>query len=118
MADLKSELTRVDAARMVQPAKPRGILRLDRSPSWERRPKGAAPPPSFFVREFTMGDGRRITIDKRAVAFVCEGNAGAEGKPATIVAFRAAGAKPVPVRESYDDVKSWWLATEVRSNDH
>jgi hypothetical protein len=122
MPDLKSELTRVgDAVRVVQPPKPgdllaRGKLRLpsDR-PSWERRPK-RPPPPSFFVRELTMCDGRRITIDKRGIGFVCEGNAGADGKAATIVAFRT-NARPVPVREAYDDVVTWWRGPAADKGD-
>jgi hypothetical protein len=120
MPDLQSELARAGAVRVVQPPKPedlppRGTLRLQSNrPSWERRPK-RPPPLSFFVRELTMCDGRRITIDKRAVAFVCEGNAGADGKAATIVAFRT-NAKPVPVREAYDDVTAWWRGSEAAGN--
>jgi hypothetical protein len=111
MDDLRTAL--VDAG--VKPADPpprQAPLRLPPKPSWERRPKDGPPPPSFFVKEWTMGDGRRIAIDKRSVAFVCEGNAGAEGKPATIVAFRAHAAKPVPLREPYADVVAWWLGDD------
>ena len=65
-------------------------------------------PHTFFMRELTMLDGRKILVDKRAIAFVCQGKPEEfEGKPATIVAWKT-WAKAVPVAEGYDDLKSWW----------
>jgi len=61
-----------------------------------------------FLRELTMHDGRKITVDKRCIAFLCEGKpADFGGQPAVIVGFKTL-AKAVPVREAYDDVKAWW----------
>jgi hypothetical protein len=80
-----------------------------RSP--ERREPNRSRPPiplATFLRELTMPDGRKITIDKRNIGMICEAKAEEfEGKQATIVAFRF-WAKPVPVIEAYHDLKAWW----------
>jgi hypothetical protein len=77
-----------------------------------RRYDGAAKSPQVphtaFLRELTMPDGRKILIDKRAIAFFCEGKSEEfSGKKVTIVAFKG-WAKPVPVVEGYHDLKAWW----------
>jgi hypothetical protein len=63
-----------------------------------------------FLRELTMVDGRKIFVDKRALAFLAEGKPGDfNGKKATIVAFKS-WTKGVPVVEGYNDLKAWWLS--------
>src|SRR5262245_1978393 len=64
---------------------------------------------THFMRELTMCDGRKLTIDRRSVAMICEGKPEKfDGKKVTIVGFRIPGASPVPVIESYDDLQKWW----------
>lgn len=78
----------------------------------ERRYNHTGPrtPHTVHLREFTLCDGRRALIDRRAVAFLCEGRAEEfGGEPATIVAFRTV-AKPFPVRAAYDEMTRWWRA--------
>jgi hypothetical protein len=66
-------------------------------------------PHTAFMRELTMADGRKLTIDRRSVAMLCEGKPEKfEGRKVTIVGFRIPGAAPVPVQEGYHDLKSWW----------
>ncbi|HET9533862.1 MAG TPA: hypothetical protein VFP43_00730 [Mesorhizobium sp.] len=49
-------------------------------------------------------DGRKIVIDKRAVAFVCERK---EPGKHCIVAFKS-GASGIPIAATYDDLVKWW----------
>jgi hypothetical protein len=103
MADLKTALLEAGSARPAYPPPRQAPLRLPMKP----RPGGIAE----HVRELTMCDGRRVMCDRRSISFICEGNAGADGTPATIVAWRTF-AKPVPVREAYADVVAWWLGDD------
>lgn len=58
------------------------------------------------VREFQMADGRPIHIDRRVIAFVCQSK---DDPQHTIIAFKLAGARPVPVVSDCAGVASWWL---------
>jgi hypothetical protein len=75
----------------------------------ERRFDRPKAPHTAFMRELTMCDGRKLTIDLRSIAMIVEGKPEKfEGKKVTIVGFRIPGASPVPVIEGYNDLKSWW----------
>lgn len=83
----------------------------------ERRhdPKRAKTPHTIHLREWNMPDGRKLLVDRRAVAFICEGKPEeVPGKVTTIVAFRTL-TKACPVLAPYDAVKAWWLGTPPRS---
>jgi hypothetical protein len=76
---------------------------------FERRFDRPRVPHTAYMRELTMADGRKLTIDRRSVAMIVEGKPEKfEGKKVTIVGFRIPGASPVPVQEGYHDLKSWW----------
>ena len=46
-------------------------------------------PHTIHMREFTMPDGRKLLLDRRAVAFLCESKpAEFPGMEVTIIAFR------------------------------
>jgi len=69
----------------------------------DHRPK--PPPISTFVREFNFpGSDRRIAVDKRAIAFVCEDK---DRDSVCVIAFKTQ-AKACPVAASYRDVLAWW----------
>jgi hypothetical protein len=72
-----------------------------------RSPRSKAPPIGFFVRSFTMPDGREIVIDKRSIAFATPH----KEAPATqtIVAV-GAPVRAVPVVAPLTAVLDWWLA--------
>jgi hypothetical protein len=66
-------------------------------------------PHTTFMRELTMADGRKLTVDRRSVAMLCEADPQKfNGRKISIVGFRIPGANPVPVQEGYHDLKSWW----------
>jgi hypothetical protein len=66
-------------------------------------------PITVHLRELTMGDGRKITIDRRSIGMICEADPNKHnGAKLTIVAFRLPATNPVPVREPYADLKAWW----------
>ena len=65
-------------------------------------------PHTVHLRELTLLDGRRMLLDRRSVAFVCQGKPEEfNGKNVCIVAFKG-WAKPIPVIEGYHDIKAWW----------
>jgi hypothetical protein len=75
----------------------------------DRRFERPRMPHTAFLRELEMPDGRKAYIDKRSIAFLCEAKPGDfDGKKVCIVAFRASGAKLIPVVETNADLKSWW----------
>ena len=62
-----------------------------------------------FLRELTLADGRKLTLDRRSVAMLCEGDPNKfNGRKITIIGLRIPAAAPVPVQEAYDDLKNWW----------
>jgi hypothetical protein len=64
------------------------------------------------VRSLTMLDGsREITIDRRCIGFLCPVKDAPD--TATVVGLRLAGAKPVPVRTPYAELKKWWLGLDA-----
>ena len=63
---------------------------------------------SVHLRELEMPDGRKILVDRHAIAFVCEGKPkDFGGKRVTIVGFKTQ-ARPCPVTAGYYDIKAWW----------
>jgi hypothetical protein len=59
-----------------------------------------------FLRELTMPDGRKVTVDKRHVAFICEATKGENGAKAIIGARSMRSG--VPVVDGYHDLVDWW----------
>ena len=82
---------------------PAPVRPLERRYDRDKRPYV---PHTAFLRELTMPDGRKVMVDKRHVAFICEASKGENGAKAII------GAKSmrsgVPVVEGYDDLTNWW----------
>src|SRR5262245_12485744 len=79
-------------------------------PSERREQSRDAPkvPHTAHLRELEMADGRKLLLDRRSIAFLCEGKPEEfGGKPATIVGFKTM-AKACPVRSDYHDLKAWW----------
>ena len=62
-------------------------------------------PHTAHLKEFSMVDGRKILIDRRAVAFVCQRKEAPDAH--CIVAFKS-GSSGVPVAATYTDLKAWW----------
>ena len=54
-------------------------------------------PFTAHLRELNLPDGRKLLLDRRAIAFLCE------GKPEEF-----AGKIACPVTGGYQDLKSWW----------
>jgi hypothetical protein len=79
-----------------------------RSPPHEtERPRT---PHTVHQRELTMVDGRKLLLDRRCIAFLCEAKPDEfGGKKVTIVAFKTM-AKACPVTPEYSDLKAWWRA--------
>src|SRR5262245_57926548 len=71
-------------------------------------------PHTIHLRELNMPDGRKITVDRRALAFICEANSDGS-KAQTIVAFRSQ-VKGVPVTEAYEVLRDWWAGPGSRAN--
>jgi len=88
-----------------------------------RRQSGHGPsrpriPHTAHLREFEMPDGRKLLIDRRSIGFLCEGKPEEfGGKGVTIVAFRG-WAKPIPVVESYAELKRWWRNDAEKGEKH
>jgi hypothetical protein len=66
-----------------------------------------------------MADGRKLILDRRCIAFLCEAKPEEfGGKKVTIVAFKTM-TKACPVVAGYHDLKAWWRcdgnAKEVRT---
>lgn len=75
---------------------------------YEGKPKKPHVPHTVHLRELLMPDGRRLLLDRRSIAFLCEAKPEEfGGKEVTIVAFKTP-AKPCPVVEGYHDLKTWW----------
>lgn len=77
-----------------------------------RRQDDARPrvPHTAHLRELELPDGRKLLLDRRSIAFLCQGKPEEfAGKTVTIVGFRTL-AKAVPVLASYEDLKAWWRA--------
>ena len=65
-------------------------------------------PHTVHMRELEMPDGRKLLLDRRSIAFLCQAKPEEfGGKDMTIVAFKTL-AKACPVTATYDDLKSWW----------
>ena len=83
---------------------------------YEGKPKPPKEPHTVHLRELLMPDGRRLLLDRRSIAFLCEGKAEEfGGNQVTIVAFKTA-AKACPVTTPYDDLVAWWRADAPASN--
>lgn len=70
------------------------------------RPKRPYVPHTAFMRELRMPDGRKVTVDKRHVTFICEAAKGESGAKAIIGARSMKSG--VPVIEGYHDLVDWW----------
>ncbi len=70
------------------------------------RPKRPYVPHTAFLRELTMPDGRKVMVDKRHVAFICEATNDESGAKAIIGARSMRSG--VPVVEGYHDLVDWW----------
>jgi len=62
------------------------------------------------LREFSFPDGRKLLVDRRALAFITPVK---DDNRLTLIGFRTL-AKPCPVNCSYDDVKAWWFGEMAR----
>jgi hypothetical protein len=73
-------------------------------------------PHTAHMRELEMADGRKLLLDRRAIAFLCQGKPEEfGGKQVTIVAFKTQ-ARACPVTAGYDDLKNWWHGSKAVSN--
>lgn len=71
---------------------------------------------SVFLRMLEMPDGRKLMLDKRAIAFLCEGKPEEfGGKRVTIVAFKT-NAKACPVTAGFHDLAAWWKGDAPAGN--
>jgi hypothetical protein len=60
------------------------------------------------LRELALADGRKLLLDRRCLAFLCQGKPeDFGGKEVTIVGFKTM-AKACPVLASYADLRNWW----------
>ncbi|HEY7084250.1 MAG TPA: hypothetical protein VH519_05485 [Hyphomicrobiaceae bacterium] len=84
------------------PRSPRPLLRHSERPNIPRIPY------TTYLRELTLPDGRKMTVDKRNIGFLCQGKVEEFGGKAVVIIGWRGWAKPVPVVEAYDDVKGWW----------
>ena len=65
-------------------------------------------PFTAHLRELRLPDGRKLLLDRRAIAFLCEGKPEEfAGKVVTVVGFKTM-AKACPVRAGYQELKAWW----------
>jgi hypothetical protein len=79
------------------------------------RPKRSYVPHTAFLRELTMPDGRKVTVDKRHVAFVCEASKGENGAKSIIGARSMKSG--VAVVEGYHDLVDWWRRSVGAGNE-
>jgi len=88
-------------------------------PPFERRPARSdapRPPHTVHLRELTMPDGRKLLLDRRSVAFLCQAKPEEYGgREVTIVAFKTP-AKPCPVVATYEDLRDWCRGPEAAGN--
>jgi len=69
---------------------------------------------AVHLRELTMPDGRKLLLDRRSIAFVCQAKPEEfGGKQVCIISFKA-WAKPIPVVDGYYELKTWGVATMQR----
>ena len=65
-------------------------------------------PFTAHLRELRLPDGRKLLLDRRAIAFLCEGKPEEfAGKAVTVIGFKTM-AKACPVTAGYQDLKAWW----------
>jgi hypothetical protein len=65
-------------------------------------------PHTVHLRELEMPDGRKLLLDRRSIAYLCQAKPEEfGGKDMTIVAFKTL-AKACPVTAGYDELKAWW----------
>ena len=65
-------------------------------------------PHTAHLRELNLHDGRKLLLDRRSIAFLCEGKLEEfAGKVVTVVGFKTM-AKACPVAAGYQDLKAWW----------
>ena len=85
----------------------------NKGPIVERKYTGKPKPPKVphttHMRELAMPDGRRLLLDRRSIAFICEAKEEEEfnGKKVTIVAFKTQ-ARACPVTTPFDELEAWW----------
>ena len=83
---------------------------------YDDKPKPPKVPHTVHLRELAMPDGRRLLLDRRSIAFLCEGKPeDFGGKQVSIIAFKTQ-ARACPVTASYDDLKSWWHGGKAAGN--
>ena len=85
-------------------------MTLQQSPRNIRRQDDAQPriPHTAHLRELALPDGCKLLLDRRAIAFLCEGKPEeVAGKQVTVVGFKTL-AKACPVTAGYQDLKAWW----------
>jgi hypothetical protein len=72
------------------------------------KPKKTLVPHTTHLRELQLPDGRRLLLDRRSIAFLCEGKSEEFGaREVTIVGFKSQ-AKAVPVTTPYSELVTWW----------
>jgi len=65
-------------------------------------------PHTAHLRELALVDGRKLLLDRRSLAFLCQAKPEEfGGKDVTIVGFKTL-AKACPVVASYAELKTWW----------
>jgi hypothetical protein len=65
-------------------------------------------PHTAHLRELELVDGRRLLLDRRSIAFLCQGKPEEfGGKQVTVVGFKTM-ARACPVTARYHDLKAWW----------
>ena len=65
-------------------------------------------PFTAHLRELRLPDGRKLLLDRRAIAFLCEGKPEEfAGKDVTVIGFKTQ-AKACPVTAGYEDLQAWW----------
>jgi hypothetical protein len=80
------------------------------------KPRPPMVPHTAHQRELLMPDGRRLLVDRRAIAFLAEGKPDEFGtKPVCIVGFKSQ-AKACPVTTPYDELATWWRAEAPETN--
>lgn len=70
---------------------------------------------AVHLREFEFPDGRKLMLDRRSIAFLCEGKPSEfAGKLVTVVGFKTQ-ARACPVTASYADIVAWWKGDSERA---
>jgi hypothetical protein len=109
MPDLKSELQRIAPRIVPAPSREDLVRQTPPPPATAQRPRPVDL--GSQVRELTLADGRKLTADRRAMSWVAEGEADADGRRGAVIAWRMLG-KPTAVSQSYQDVRAWWLGSK------